>query len=42
MFKKTDSAKWLITPVLLTLCLPAGASETLRFQAYLGEKPIGA
>jgi hypothetical protein len=41
MFNKTISAAWLITPIMLALGSPATASELLRFQVYLGDKPIG-
>jgi len=41
MFSKTTSTAWLITPVLLALGSPVTASELLRFQVYLGDKPIG-
>jgi len=40
MLNKTTSASWLITPILLALSSVANASETLRFQVYLGDKPI--
>lgn len=41
MRNKTFSSGWLITPILLALSSPASASEHLRFQVYLGDKPIG-
>jgi hypothetical protein len=40
MFTKTISAGWLITAILLALSSLANASEMLRFQVYLGDKPI--
>jgi hypothetical protein len=41
MFNKTTSAAWLITPILLAFGSTATASDLLRFQVYLGDKPIG-
>jgi hypothetical protein len=41
MLKKARSRGWLLTPLLLALCSPAKASEPLRFDVYLGDKPIG-
>ena len=41
MFNKTISAGCLFTPILLALSSPVNASEHLRFQVYLGDKPNG-
>jgi hypothetical protein len=41
MFDKTIRAGWFFTPILLALSSPVNASEQLRFQVYLGDKPIG-
>lgn len=40
MFRKAPTG-CLITSLLLTLWSPANASELLRFQVYLDDKPIG-
>jgi hypothetical protein len=41
MLKKARLFGWLTTPLILALCSPVNASELLRFQVYLGDKPIG-
>jgi len=41
MLKKARFLGWLTTPLILALCSPVNASELLRFQVYLGDKPIG-
>jgi hypothetical protein len=41
MLKGPKHRGWFLAPLLLALCSPAKASELLRFQVYLGDKPIG-